>query len=36
MVFSKTYCPYCSRCKSALTEAGIKYGLLELDIGAGK
>lgn len=31
MVFSKSWCPYCAKAKQALTEAGIKYAVLELD-----
>ena len=32
VVFSKTYCPYCTMAKSALKEAGLKdYFLMELD-----
>ncbi len=33
VVFSKTYCPYCKRCKAALSEAGVAYEVLELDVG---
>ena len=32
VVFSKTYCPYCTMAKEALNEAGLKnYLLIELD-----
>jgi glutaredoxin 3 len=32
MVFSKTYCPYCVKAKSALNSVGLSsFGLLELD-----
>jgi hypothetical protein len=32
MVFSKSYCPYCTKAKSALQSVGLtQYGLLELD-----
>jgi len=32
VVFSKTYCPYCTMAKKALTEAGLaEYKLMELD-----
>ena len=32
MVFSKSYCPYCAKAKSALQSVGLtQYGLLELD-----
>ena len=32
MVFSKTYCPYCTKAKQALGSVGLtQYGLLELD-----
>ena len=32
MVFSKTYCPYCTKAKQALASVGLtQYGLLELD-----
>jgi glutaredoxin 3 len=30
-VFSKTYCPHCSATKSALSSAGVKFHLEELD-----
>eukprot|EP00730_Choanoeca_flexa_P019881 TRINITY_DN9726_c0_g1_i2.p2 TRINITY_DN9726_c0_g1~~TRINITY_DN9726_c0_g1_i2.p2 ORF type:complete len:116 (+),score=16.11 TRINITY_DN9726_c0_g1_i2:65-412(+) len=33
VVFSKTYCPYCTRAKSALKDAGVKFDLIELDTG---
>ena len=35
VVFSKTHCPYCSRAKAALTQAGIQYHVIELDVGQG-
>lgn len=31
MVFSKTYCPYCTKAKDALTELGLKFTVYELD-----
>ena len=32
VVFSKTYCPYCTMAKKALADAGLKeYKLFELD-----
>ena len=32
VVYSKTYCPYCTKAKSALANAGLKdYVLIELD-----
>ena len=32
VVYSKTYCPYCAKAKSALANAGLKdYLLIELD-----
>ncbi|KAJ2514914.1 Glutaredoxin [Coemansia sp. RSA 1939] len=31
MVFSKSYCPYCSRAKRLLAEKGIKFNAIELD-----
>eukprot|EP00045_Choanoeca_perplexa_P020454 m.4378 g.4378 ORF g.4378 m.4378 type:complete len:115 (-) comp6907_c0_seq1:97-441(-) len=33
VVFSKTYCPYCTRAKSALKDAGFTFDLIELDTG---
>ena len=30
-VFSKTYCPHCSATKSALSSAGVKFHVEELD-----
>ena len=30
-VFSKSYCPHCAATKSALTKAGVKFHLEELD-----
>lgn len=32
MVFSKTYCPYCTKAKEALRKLNISYGVLELDV----
>ena len=32
MVFSKTFCPYCSRAKNALSELNLKYEVYELDV----
>ncbi|KAJ2844309.1 Glutaredoxin [Coemansia erecta] len=32
MVFSKSYCPYCSNAKGLLTKKGIKFNSIELDI----
>ena len=32
MVFSKTYCPYCSRAKSALSDLNLKFEVYELDV----
>lgn len=31
MVFSKTYCPYCTMAKDVFKEIGEKFGLVELD-----
>lgn len=31
MVFSKSYCPYCTATKSKLKDIGAKYNVLELD-----
>ena len=31
MVFSKSYCPYCTQAKSALDQINVKYGVIELD-----
>ncbi|WP_411018623.1 glutaredoxin, partial [Salmonella sp. s29873] len=31
VVFSKTYCPYCTKAKTALKAVGAKYELVELD-----
>ncbi|CAM9603721.1 unnamed protein product [Discosporangium mesarthrocarpum] len=31
MVFSKSYCPYCTKAKRALSAVGAKYKVLELD-----
>eukprot|EP01088_Endostelium_zonatum_P003819 TRINITY_DN15009_c0_g1_i1.p1 TRINITY_DN15009_c0_g1~~TRINITY_DN15009_c0_g1_i1.p1 ORF type:complete len:153 (+),score=25.61 TRINITY_DN15009_c0_g1_i1:35-460(+) len=30
-VFSKSYCPYCRRAKETLRNAGIEFGVVELD-----
>jgi glutaredoxin 3 len=32
MVFSKSYCPYCTASKRLLTELGAKYETMELDL----
>lgn len=32
MVFSKTYCPYCTRAKDAISNLGQKYEVIELDV----
>jgi len=34
MIFSKTYCPYCTRAKDAIQKLGIKAEVLELDVAA--
>ncbi len=31
VVFSKTYCPFCTMAKNALTETGVDFKLVELD-----
>jgi glutaredoxin 3 len=31
MIFSKSYCPYCTRAKSAASDLGLKYKAVELD-----
>ena len=31
MVFSKTYCPYCTRAKEALSKLNVKFEVYELD-----
>nr|AEQ39038.1 putative glutaredoxin-like protein [Wolffia arrhiza] len=31
VVFSKTYCPYCTRVKKLLTELGARFNVIELD-----
>lgn len=36
MVFSKTYCPYCTKVKQALSEAKVDYRLIEMDTGNGE
>lgn len=35
MVFSKSYCPFCDRAKSALSELNIPFVAEELDVVAG-
>lgn len=32
MVFSKTYCPYCTRAKDAIAQQGVAYKVIELDV----
>ncbi|CAM9641732.1 unnamed protein product [Chrysoparadoxa australica] len=32
VVFSKTYCPYCTKAKAALNQLGAKYETVELDV----
>ncbi|KAI8325408.1 glutaredoxin 1 [Martensiomyces pterosporus] len=32
MVFSKSYCPYCSRAKAALTKHNVQFKAIELDL----
>ena len=32
MIFSKTYCPYCTRAKEAIQKLGVKAEILELDV----
>ena len=32
MVFSKTYCPYCTKAKQALSELGVTFNVIELDV----
>ncbi|CAL9049782.1 glutaredoxin [Musa acuminata AAA Group] len=32
VVFSKSYCPYCTRVKQLLTQLGAKYKAIELDV----
>lgn len=31
VVYSKTYCPYCTKTKSLLNSLGVDYSLVELD-----
>lgn len=31
IIFSKTYCPYCTKAKAALDSVGAKYTTIELD-----
>ncbi|KAG2377970.1 hypothetical protein C9374_008592 [Naegleria lovaniensis] len=31
VIFSKTYCPYCSNAKRLFSELGVEYKVLELD-----
>ncbi|KAG6608859.1 Glutaredoxin [Phytophthora cinnamomi] len=35
VVYSKSYCPYCTRTKTLLTELGAKFDVVELDEVAG-
>ncbi len=32
MVFSKSYCPYCTRAKEAIRAQGVSYHAIELDV----
>ncbi|KAL9267952.1 Glutaredoxin-C2-like protein [Drosera capensis] len=32
IVFSKSYCPYCKKAKNLLTELGVSFKVIELDI----
>lgn len=32
MVFSKSYCPYCTKTKSTLESLNIPFGVIELDV----
>lgn len=32
MVFSKSYCPFCKKAKSAIEGLNLKYGVMELDV----
>ncbi|EDQ88362.1 uncharacterized protein MONBRDRAFT_32901 [Monosiga brevicollis MX1] len=34
MVFSKSYCPFCTQAKRELSQAGLEYNVIELDQGA--
>uniref|UniRef100_A0AAV1UC74 Glutaredoxin domain-containing protein n=1 Tax=Peronospora matthiolae TaxID=2874970 RepID=A0AAV1UC74_9STRA len=31
VVYSKTYCPYCTKTKTLLTQLGVKFEVVELD-----
>ena len=31
MIFSKSYCPYCTKAKQAFDSMGVDYGVVELD-----
>jgi glutaredoxin 3 len=36
MIFSKSYCPYCTKAKEAFDDMGISFGAVELDqVGGG-
>jgi glutaredoxin 3 len=32
MVFSKTYCPYCTQAKSAISKLNVPFHVIELDV----
>ena len=32
MVFSKSYCPYCTRAKQAISQQGVTFKAIELDV----
>ena len=32
MIFSKTYCPYCTRAKEAIKKLNVQHDILELDV----
>lgn len=32
MVFSKSYCPFCTKAKEALTKLNVQFEVLELDV----
>lgn len=32
MIYSKTYCPYCTRAKEAIKAQGVNYKIVELDV----